>query len=69
MWNPFRTKSVSTESDPATEQVVEWFRDRYKALSVENRDVVRTGLAPQGQIKVTKAATVCKALGMFDKEK
>jgi hypothetical protein len=63
-----KSRPASPERDAATEQVVGWFRERYVRLGAEQRDIIRTGLAPQGQIKVTKAATVCKALGMFNKE-
>ncbi len=56
------------ESAQATKQVVSWFEQRWNALSAEHRAIVAQGLSPKGKIHVTKAATVCKALGMFNSE-
>ena len=67
MWNPFKTAPAAPESDAETERVVVMFRQRYTALSDDDKTIVTAGLSPNGQIKVTKAATVCKSLGMFDR--
>jgi hypothetical protein len=67
MWNPFKVAPTSPESDAETEKVVSMFRQRYSDLSNEDKAIVSLGLSLNGKIKVTKAATVCKALGMFDK--
>ena len=56
----------ATESDLDAKQVGVWFIERYKRLDVKQKKVIRNGLSPKGKIKVTKAAQVCKALGMFD---
>ncbi len=62
------TDLEATESAQTTQQVVTWFEQRWNALSAENRAIVAQGLSPNGKIHVTKAATVCKALGMFTTE-
>jgi len=57
---------ASTESDLDAQQVNRWFRERYGRLDAEQKKIIRNGLSPKGKIKVTRAAQVCKALGMFD---
>jgi hypothetical protein len=61
-----KTPVESTESDLDAQQVSRWFRARYERLDVKQKQVIRNGLSPKGKIKVTRAAQVCKALGMFD---
>ena len=67
MWNRFKTALTASESDAETERVVVMFRQRYNALNDHDKTIVTMGLSPNGKIHVTKAATVCKSLGMFDK--